>query len=139
MTFAEVVVGKRFRMNSVGRALGEEVAALKVQRVILTVFTLFTFFLHMFRLESGDARGQNIGRNLFVGWSDPKHHFGHGTVCKSGVAPAQHGVLPASKLFVSPCATSCSLGTCSINKVTARVTNRVICVFHASVTLPRCK
>ena len=37
------------RMNSVGRALGEEVAVLKVQRVILTVFTLFTLFLHRFR------------------------------------------------------------------------------------------
>ncbi len=38
-------------MNSVGRALGEEVAVLKVQGVILTVFTLFTLFLHMFRLR----------------------------------------------------------------------------------------
>jgi len=42
VTFAEVVVGKRFRMNSVGRALGKGVAVLKVQGVILTVFTLFT-------------------------------------------------------------------------------------------------
>src|SRR2546430_17321658 len=38
-------------MNSVVRALGEEVAVLKVQGVILTVFTLFTPFLHMFRLR----------------------------------------------------------------------------------------
>src|SRR5947208_888120 len=38
-------------MNSVGRALGEEVAVLKVQGVILTVFTLFTLFQHMFRLR----------------------------------------------------------------------------------------
>ncbi len=35
-----------------------------------------------------------------MGWSDPTHHFGHGTVGKGGVAPAQHGVLPASKLVV---------------------------------------
>jgi hypothetical protein len=47
VTFAEVVVGKRLRMNSLGRALGEEVAVLKVQRAILTVFTLFTLFLLM--------------------------------------------------------------------------------------------
>jgi len=114
-------------------------AILKVQRVILTAFTLVTFFLHLFRLESGDARGQNIERNIFVGWSDPKHQFGHGTVSKSGVAPARHGVLPASKLIVAPCATSCSLGTCSIAKVTAQVTHMVICVFHAPVTFPRCK
>jgi len=66
-------------------------------------------------------------------------HLGHGTVSKSGVAPAQHGVLPASKLIVAPRATSCPLGTCSIIKVNARVTDRVIGVFHAPVTFPRCK
>jgi hypothetical protein len=117
----------------------KKLAILKVQRVILTAFTLVTFFLHLFRLAAGDARGQNIERNIFVGWSDPKHHFGHGTVSKSGVAPAHHGVLPASKLIVAPCATSCSLGPCSSGKVTARVTHMVICVFHAPVTFPRCK
>src|ERR1700686_3105969 len=37
-------------MNSVGRALGEEVAVVKVQMAILTVFTLFSS-LHMFRLR----------------------------------------------------------------------------------------
>jgi hypothetical protein len=66
-------------------------------------------------------------------------HFGHGTVCKSGVAPAQPWVLPASKLIVAPCATSCYLGTCSSAKVTARVTQMVICVFHAHFTFLRCK
>lgn len=117
----------------------KKLTILKVQRAIFTVFTLVIFFLHLFRLESGVARGQNIRRNIFVGWSDPMHYFGHGTVCESGVAPAQHGVLPASKLIVAPSATFCSLGTCSIAKVTARMTDRVICVFHAPVTFPRCK
>ena len=41
-----------------------------------------------------------------MGWSDPKHHFGHGTASKSGVAPAHPSVLPVSKLNVAPCATS---------------------------------
>jgi len=91
-------------------ASGEEVAVLKVQRIIPTVFTWFTFFLHPISLESGDLSGQNTEANL-----------------------------PASKLIVAPCATSCSLGTCSIAKVIARVTDMVICVFHAPVTLPRCK
>jgi len=86
---------------------------MKVQSAILTFFTWVTFFLYLFRLESGDAGGQNIGRNL-VGWSDPKHQFGHGTVSKSGVAPVHSGVLPASKKIVALCATSCSLSTCSI-------------------------
>jgi hypothetical protein len=85
----------------------KKVAQTKVQCVILTVFTFFIVFLHLFRPESGDARGQNPRRNFFVGWSDPTHHFGHGTVCKSGVAPAQqHGVLPASKLTVLSCTSS---------------------------------
>ncbi len=111
-----------------------------MQCVILTVFTLLIFFLHLFRVESGDARGQNTGSNLFVGWwSDPTPHFGHGTVGKSGVAPAQHGVLPASKLSILSCASSSPSGTCSIAMVNARVTDRVICVFHAPVTLPRWK
>src|SRR6266404_3309078 len=77
------------------------------------------------------------GQNPVLGWSDPT--FAHGSVAKSGVAPAQHRVLPASKLIVAPCATSCSLCTCSIAKVTARVTHMVIWVFHAHFTFPRCK
>jgi hypothetical protein len=72
-----------------------------------------------------------------VGLERPRHHFGHGTVCKSGVAPAQHGVLPASKLSVVPCATSSYWGTCSIAEGNMRVTDKVICVFHAPVTFPR--
>jgi hypothetical protein len=31
------------------------------------------------------------------------------------------------------------LGICSIAEVNARVTDRVICVFHAPVTFPRCR
>jgi hypothetical protein len=43
---------------------------------------------------------------------------------------------PRPKLIVAPCATSCSLGTCSIAEVTARVTRMVIFVFHAHFTFP---
>ena len=71
-----------------------------------------------------------------MGWSDPTHDFGHGTVSKSGVALAQHGVLPAAKLTVLSCASSSPSDACSIANVNARVTDRVICVFHAPVTLP---
>jgi hypothetical protein len=38
----------------------KKLAILKVQKVILTVFTLVTFFLRRFRLESDYARGQNM-------------------------------------------------------------------------------
>jgi len=41
-----------------------------------------------------------------VGWSDPKSHFGHGIVSKSGVAPAHPGVLPVSKSNAARRATS---------------------------------
>ncbi len=99
----------------------------RLKYVIPTFFTCFVQIL--------TARTEEI----LVGLERPTSHFGHGTVCKSGVAPAQHGVLPASKLIVAPCATSCSLDTCSIAKVTVRVTDMVICVFRAPVTLPRCK
>jgi hypothetical protein len=75
-------------------------------------------------------------KKLLVGLERPTTHFGHGTVCKSGVAPAHPRVLPASKLIVAPRASPCSLGTCSVAKVTARVTHMVICVFHAPVTFP---
>ena len=44
----------------------KRLAILKMQRIILTVFTLVTFFLNLFRLKSGDARGQDIGRLIFV-------------------------------------------------------------------------
>lgn len=53
---------------------------------------------------------------------------------KTGVAPAQHGVLAAAKsVFLLQVNFSCC-GTCSIAKVNARVTGKVICVFHVPVT-----
>src|SRR6266849_8307256 len=45
----------------------------------------------------------------------------------------------AAILTFLSCATSSPLGICSIARVNARVTDRVICVFHAPVTFPRCK
>jgi hypothetical protein len=88
--------------------------------------------LQLLRPNSGRAHR----KKFFVGLERPTIHFGHAIVCKSGVAPAQHGVLPASKLIAAPCASSCSLGTCSVAKVTARVTGMVIFVFHAHFTFP---
>jgi hypothetical protein len=73
-----------------------------------------------------------------LGWSDPTNYFGHGNVHKSGVAPAQSGVLPASKLIVVPYATPSVLGSSENPKVNQKVTDRVICVFYAPFTLGRC-
>jgi len=99
----------------------------KLKYVIPTLFSCFVQIL--------SARTEEI----FVGLERPTSHFGHAIVCESGVAPAQLRVFPASKLIVAPCRSSCSFGTCSIAKVTARVTRMVIRVFHAHFTFPRCK
>ena len=72
-----------------------------------------------------------------LGWSDPTNYFGHGNVLKSGVAPAQSGVLSAPKVIVVPCATSSPADSSENPRVTQRVTNGVICVFHAPFTLRR--
>jgi len=73
-----------------------------------------------------------------LGWSDPTNYFGHGNVYKSGVAPAQSGVLSAPELIVVPCAKSSDSDSSENPKVNGRVTDRVICVYHAPVTLRRC-
>ena len=136
MTFTGAVVANLLLSIPWAELWVKKMEKKKLKCVILTVFTLLTFFLHVSHTEilrRTRARQRTKSRS---GLERPTTHFGHGTVCKSGVAPAQHGVLPASKLIVAPCATSCFLGTCSIAKVTARVTDMVICVFHAPVTFP---
>jgi hypothetical protein len=99
----------------------------KLKYVIPTFFTCFVQIL------------TGAPEEILVGLERPTSHFGHGTVRKSGVAPAQHTVLPASKLIVAACATSWSLCTCSIDQVTSRVTHLVIFAFHARVTFRHCK
>jgi hypothetical protein len=94
-----------------------------------------SYLLQLLRPHSRRARR----KKFLVGLERPTTHFGHGTVCKSGVAPAQLGVLRAAKLIVALCATTRPSGTYSIAKVTARVTDMVICVSYAPVTFPRCK
>jgi len=105
----------------------------KVQSVILSVFTLVTSLMDLFRLKSGDTRGQDNEGN-HVGLERPPWSFGHKHLAKTGVAPAQHGVLPASKVIVLSHVNSSSRCPCSIVKVNARVTDRVNCAFHAPVT-----
>jgi len=56
------------------------------------------YLLHLFRPNSHAAHQEKF----LVGLERPTTHFGHAIVCESGVAPAQHGFLPASKLIVVP-------------------------------------
>ena len=72
-----------------------------------------------------------------LGWSDPTNYFGHGNVHKSGVAPAQSGVLSVPKLIVVPCATSSTTDFSENPTVNRKVNDRVNCVFHAPFTLDR--
>src|SRR5262249_13201223 len=71
-----------------------------------------------------------------TGGSDPR---GCGAVesRKSGVAPAQHGVLPVAKVSAFRPATSCCLDTCAKTVVTSRVTYKVTWAFCVTVTGPR--
>ena len=73
---------------------------------------------------------------ILLGWSDPVGNFGHSTVPKSGVAPAQHGVLRASKSKAAPCATLMLPSSSRHPLVTRTVTQRVTCLVCSSVTAP---
>jgi hypothetical protein len=58
----------------------KKVVKTKLKSVIPTFSTFFAQIL--------DAHTRAEG-SFLLGWSDPTTHFGHGTVCESGVAPAQ--------------------------------------------------
>ena len=49
-----------------------------------------SYLRHLLRPNSYRAHR----RKSLVGLERPTTHFGHGTVCESGVAPAQHGAIP---------------------------------------------
>lgn len=63
--------------------------------------------------------------------------FGHGNVCKTGVAPAQHSVLPASKSTVALGATAALSTTSRHATVTRTVTHRVTWAVQVLVTGPK--
>jgi hypothetical protein len=123
----------------------KKLAILKVQRVILTVFTVVTFFLRLFRLESDYARGQSMGRNIFLGWSDRKGFGGNevGSLVLPPFLPpppAQHGVLPMSKIHPRVTCNLCVPKqlpfTVGVNGAVNPTVNRV---FNVPFTLPRRK
>jgi hypothetical protein len=58
VTFARAVAANLLERIPYAKGRVKKLAILKVQKVILTVFTLVTFFLPLFHLESGSARGQ---------------------------------------------------------------------------------
>ena len=97
--------------------------------------------------ESGEDEGAGCNSYLLhavhrsapqtcLGWSDPLDHFGHGTAPKSGVAPAQQGVLPVAKSKAAPCATLMLPTTSRHPQVTRTVTQKVTCLVCSSVTAP---
>jgi hypothetical protein len=91
-----------------------------------------SYLLHLLRANSRRAHR----KKFLAGLERPTTHFGHGTVCKSGVAPAHSGGLPASKLSVAPCPISMLPAISPHRWVTQTVTDRVTYVFHVSVTFP---
>jgi len=93
VTFARAVAANLLERIPYAKGRVKKLAILKVQKVILTVFTFVTFFLLRFHLESVAARGQNNEGN-YVGLERPPRFPWQ----RSGVAPAQHGVLPMYKI-----------------------------------------
>jgi len=82
----------------VDRAPGEEAAVLKMQRAILTIFTLITFFLHLSRLESETHAGKTANGISLGAGATPRVTLATEPLCKSRVAPARHGVTHRFKL-----------------------------------------
>ena len=130
---------KSLTINSVDRGPGEESGEEEAE--VCSSYVLHIALLLPSRVWYRTLRGTRARQRTKCrsGLERPQRSFGHEQVAKSGVAPAQHGVLPASKLSILSGANSSPWRTCSIAEVNARVTDRVICVFHAPVTLPRCR
>jgi hypothetical protein len=87
----------------------------------------FTPLLNLMGIKSAKVHKEKL-------LTESEYFFGC-TVCLPFAITCGHsGVLPASKLTVAACATSSCSGTWPITRVTAKVTEGVICVFHAPVT-----
>ena len=63
--------------------------------------------------------------------------LGRAACTRGGVAPAQSGVLPAPKLNVAPRASSVFVNTSVHRGGERNARQKVICVFHATFTMPR--
>lgn len=83
----------RMRLDEIGQ---EQVQAFVGKVVISEWTTGFSFLVHT-RCQTccltnswagAFTAQQSTTRSACGGWSDPKHHFGHRTMSKSGVAPA---------------------------------------------------
>jgi hypothetical protein len=133
------VVGKRFRMNSVGRALGEEVAVLKVQRVILTVFTLFTLSLQMFRLRIRRRTRAKHRKESAPGLERPQASLWPRNRVQEWGRSSPTRCFARVQIDRRAMRNLVFFGHLLDAKVTARVTHMVIFVFHAHFTFPRCK
>jgi hypothetical protein len=133
VTFAEVVVANTLGWTALAEHRVKKLAILKVQRIILTVFTLFTFFFLRFHPESGAARGQDNEGN-HVGLERPPRFPWQ----RSGVAPAQHGVLPVSKIHRRVVCNLCAPNnfeprlSCAVHPSTPEETIKIRCHRHTS-------
>ncbi len=119
----------------------ERAQANKVSRVKTARITHFNFALCAFFTPSSThgVDSQRFATTVSAKVTAQKKSNWAGATHHKRVAPAPLGVLRAAKLVVALCATACPFGTYSIAKVTARVTDMVICVSHAPVTLSLCK
>lgn len=78
--------------------------------------------------------GKTRSRSERDGLERPQGTFGRLKAINSGVAPAQHSVLPVSKSMVAPCATATRATDSRHPGVTGAVTQRVTCSVFLTVT-----
>jgi len=122
---------KSFRTNSVSQEQGEEVG--NSESAVRNSYRLHPIHLFPSPISFRILRRTRAkhGMKCLLGLERPPRFPWQ----RSGVAPAQHGVLLAAKVIVVLCGTSSPWDTCPSAPVTARVMDRVICVLHAPVTL----
>jgi hypothetical protein len=94
-----------------------------------------SYLLQRLRLNSRHTHR----KNFMVGLERPTIHFwARNRVPKWGRSSPTRGH-SAAIVPIPLCATSSLMGTCKMAEVNARVTDMVICLFHAPFTFPRCR
>jgi hypothetical protein len=92
-----------------------------------------SYLLQRLRLNSRFAHR----KNFLVGLERPTIHFWARNRAQKWGRSSPTRCHPAAIFPIPLCATSSLVGTCKMAKVSARVTDMVICVFHAPFTFPR--
>ncbi len=93
---------------------------------------------YLLQLLRQNSRRGHRGKSL-VGLERPRSHFWARNRVQKWGRSSPTRCHSAAILPILSCATSSCLDICSLARVNARVTDKVICAFHAPVTFSRCR